>query len=265
VWLDRRTFLRLGFPLALVGVAVVAAAAACGSAGDSFPIPEHVFVLAGQSNMLGRGQPISADETSDPHLLVWRKSKWKVAVDPLGDPKDSENGVGPGMTFGLHAIRTLAPDNVGLVQCAVSGTTISKWEPPHSVYTNCIDQVRAAGGHIDAILFFQGESDATNSGDAGQWAKRFAIVLKAFRADLGANVPMVFAQIGKLAGFKYQQTVRKQQAQAAAANRNVKMITTLDLPTASDGVHFTIASYRTIGARFSEAWSQLRARRLRRA
>src|SRR5262249_42497259 len=198
----------LRFPLAVVCVALFAGVfSAVESSGTSFATPDQVFVLAGQSNMLGRGFPLSKGAPSDARLLVWRKDGgWQVAVDPLGDPTNKENGVGPGMTFGLGAIQTLDPETVGIVQCAVGGTAISKWEPPHSVYENCIDQVTAAGGHIDGIIFLQGESDASNASDASNWAKRFKVVLNAFRADLGASIPMVIGQIGKLSGFPYQKT-----------------------------------------------------------
>jgi hypothetical protein len=248
------------FPLAVVCVALLAAVfSAAESSGSSLATPDQVFVLAGQSNMLGRGFPLSKGAPSDSRLLVWRKSGgWQVAVDPLGDPTKKENGVGPGMTFGLGAIQTLAPESVGLVQCAVAGTTISKWVPPHSVYENCIDQAHAAGGHIDGILFLQGESDASNSSDASNWAKRFKVVLNAFRADLGTGIPMVIGQIGKLSGFPYQKTVRAQQVKAASSNPGVAMITTQDLKTGSDGVHFTVGSYKTIGTRFAKAWAALR-------
>ncbi|HEY7575335.1 MAG TPA: sialate O-acetylesterase [Thermoanaerobaculia bacterium] len=251
--------MRLRFPLTLVSLALLAVVfAAAESSGSSLPTPDEVFVLAGQSNMLGRGLPLSKGAASDPRLLVWRKDGWQVAVDPLGNPKEKENGVGPGMTFGLGAIQTLAPATIGLVQCAVGGTTISKWEPPHSVYTNCIDQVNAAGGHIDGILFLQGESDAINSSDASNWAKRFKIVLTGFRTDLGADIPMVIGQIGKLSGYPYQQKVREQQAKAAAANPGVSMITTIDQKVSSDGVHFKVGSYKKIGTRFAAAWAVLR-------
>jgi hypothetical protein len=235
-------------------------AGAC-SSKSSLATPQQVFVLAGQSNMLGRAVPVSQGAKSDPRLLVWRKAGgWQVAVDPLGDPKDKTNGVGPGMTFGISAIHKLNPQAVGLVQCAISGTTISKWQPPHSAYSNCISQVRAAGGHIDGILFLQGESDATNNADAGSWAKRFKVVLTAFRTDLGADVPMVMAQIGKInsSDFPYQQTVRDQQTKAAGQSAGLTMITTLDLKTQSDGVHFTVDSQKTLGTRFAAAWWQLR-------
>jgi len=251
------------FPLSLLVLALFAAIfAASESAGSGLAVPAQVFVLAGQSNMLGRALPISKGAKSDPRLLVWRKDGgWQVAVDPLGDPKDKANGVGPGMTFGLGAIQKLNPQTVGLVQCAVSGTTISKWEPPHSAYANCISQVHAAGGHIDGILFLQGESDATNKDDAGKWAKRFQVVFTAFRTDLGVGVPMVMAQIGKISStdFPYQKTVRDQQSKAATtdASAGLVMITTTDLKTQSDKTHFTVDSQKTLGTRFANAWWQL--------
>ncbi len=251
--------MRIRFFLAFLCCTVLAAAfAAAESSGSSLPTPQEVFVLAGQSNMLGRGFPLSKGAPSDPRLLVWRGDAWEVAADPLGDPSDKANGVGPGMTFGLGVLQTLNPESVGLVQCAVSGTTISKWEPPHSVYTSCIDQVRAAGGHIDGIIFLQGESDATNKDDAKKWAKRFGVVLAGFRTDLGSDVPMVIGQIGKLSGFPYQSTVRDQQAKAATMYPGVAMITTLDQKTGSDGVHFNVGSYKKIGTRFANAWWPLR-------
>lgn len=251
--------MRIRFPLTVVCCAALAASfTAAESTGSGLPVPQEVFVLAGQSNMLGRGFPLSKGAPSDPRLLVWRSDGWQVAADPLGDPADKANGIGPGMTFGLGAVQTLQGETVGLVQCAVSGTTISKWEPPHSVYTNCINQVHAAGGHIDGIMFLQGESDASNKDDASKWAKRFAVVLNGFRTDLGSDVPLVIGQIGKLSGFRYQSIVRDQQALAARSHPGVAMITTLDLKMGPDGVHFKPGSYKQIGTRFASAWWPLR-------
>jgi Carbohydrate esterase, sialic acid-specific acetylesterase len=252
---------RVRFPLIVAGLAVCAALfASTGSSGTSLPTPDEVFVLAGQSNMLGRGFPLSDGAASDPHLLVWRTKAWKVAVDPLGDKKVTDNGVGPGMTFGLGALQKLQPETVGIVMCAVSGTTIAKWEPPHTVYSSCIDQVKAAGGHIDGILFLQGESDAINQSDAENWAKRFKVVLKGFRTDLGSDVPFVLGQIGKIteSGYKYQKTVRQLQAKVAASQPGLALVTTSDLQMGSDGLHFSVDSYKTIGKRFATAWWQLR-------
>jgi len=250
--------LRVRLALAVVCAAALAAFATAEPLGSALPMPQEVFVLAGQSNMLGRGFPLSAGAPSDTRLLVWRENGWQIAADPLGNPADAANGVGPGMTFGLGVLRSLHARAVGLVQCAVSGTTISKWQPTRSVYSKCIDQVHAAGGHVDGIIFLQGESDAAHEDDATHWAERFGRVVTAFRRDLGADVPIVIGQIGELAGFPYQAIVREQQAQAAATYPGVAMITTLDEKMGPDGVHFRVEAYEDIGTRFAEAWGPLR-------
>lgn len=210
--------------------------------------------------MSGRGFPVSAGAPSNPDLFVWRNDHWEVAADPLADPGNALNGIGPGMSFGLKAVKLLSPETVGLVQCAVRGTRVSKWEPSHTVYSNCIEQVRAASDHIAGIIFLQGESDAVHASDANKWAMRFSLALDGFRTDLGTDIPFVIGQIGKISasGFGYQKTVRLQQQQAASAHPGLTMITTSDLRMGPDGLHFSISSYKTIGYRFAKAWWQLR-------
>jgi Carbohydrate esterase, sialic acid-specific acetylesterase len=254
--------MRQRFPLVVLVVALAASAAipAALSSATQAP-PTQVFVLAGQSNMLGRGKPLSLGAPSDPRLLVWRNasSSWEIALDPLGDPRENDNGIGPGMTFGLTAIQHLPADTVGLVMCAVGATSMKDWQPAGKPYKNCVKATRAAGGHVGGILFLQGERDSRSKSDAGSWSKRFRKLLAAFRADLGPDVPVVIGQIGKLSGSKhrYQDRVRQQQAIAAASNPGVALVSTLDLPVSEDGGHFTVASYQTIGVRFADAWWQL--------
>ena len=44
----------------------------------------HLFLLAGQSNMAGRGTVESQDQKAHPRVYVLTKEKtWKPAVDPL--------------------------------------------------------------------------------------------------------------------------------------------------------------------------------------
>jgi Carbohydrate esterase, sialic acid-specific acetylesterase len=76
-----------------------------------FPPPnagvhKHVFILAGQSNMAGRG-PLSSDNLYDqyvPHLSVLRLNRWlhwETAREPMHYDIDVNKtcGVGPGLVF----------------------------------------------------------------------------------------------------------------------------------------------------------------------
>jgi hypothetical protein len=218
--------------------------------------PIHVFVLAGQSNMVGRGFPLSLASPTDPRLLIWRDGRWQTASDPLGPPSNPDSGIGPGMTFGLQLLKKLPSWRIGLVMCAQGATTIQDWQPEKKLYRSCVDQVRAAGGaHPAGILFLQGERGGSVA-EASRWPDGFLPLFHAFRRDFGERVPFLLGQIGTFVGLEDAQAVlREQQARLAATLPHTRLVRSLDLPT--QGNHYTVAGYRVLGARFATAWYRL--------
>jgi hypothetical protein len=223
---------------------------------DAAAKPIHVFVLAGQSNMVGRGFPLSLASPDDPRLLVWRDGRWQKASDPLGPPGDPRSGIGPGMTFGLQVLTRLPAWRVGLVMCAKGSTSIQDWHPDRPLYRACIEQVRAAGGVSPAgILFLQGERGGSVAQAAG-WTNGFRPLHRAFRDDLGEAVPFLLGQIGTFVGLEdAQASIREQQARLAATLPHTRLVRSSDLPT--EGNHYTVPAYRVLGARFATAWYRL--------
>src|SRR5262249_22178848 len=101
------------------------------------------------SNMLGRAQPVSDGTGPTADVLEWRTSAWQPASDPLGSPANPDNGVGPGMTFGVGVVDHLpAGTMVGLIMCAKGEASIKEWLPDGGAYRACKTQVKAAGGHV---------------------------------------------------------------------------------------------------------------------
>jgi Carbohydrate esterase, sialic acid-specific acetylesterase len=247
---DKRTV--AGIAAGLVAAALLAAFPAAG--GSSAPAPPSlVFVLAGQSNMLGRGFPLASGDPSSPNLLVYRPESpggWKVAADPLGDPNDGDDGIGPGMSFGL-AVAAAGTQTVGLIQCATGGSSISDWGFGKKLYRDCVAQLRAAHATPAGLLFLQGESEARGQGAAKKWEKRFLKLVPHFEKDFGPAV--LLGQIGTItdARYPYQATVRAGQADAAVT-LGIPLIVTSDLPMV--GVHYTVPSYKEIGLRYAAAW-----------
>ena len=63
----------------------------------------HLFMLAGQSNMAGRGKVESIDRVPHPRVLMLnRQGKWVPAIDPMHFDKPKVVGVGPGKTFAVR-------------------------------------------------------------------------------------------------------------------------------------------------------------------
>jgi hypothetical protein len=240
----------------------------------------QLFILAGQSNMSGRGE-IPPEAESDPKVYVFgNDDRWRLATEPIDDPtgqvdkvsEDENAGFSPAMPF-ASAILERRPDApIGLIPCAMDATTIHDWEQNASdstLYGSCLKRVRAASemGDVAGLLFFQGESDALSPRRnpdltlyPDQWADKFSAFVEAWRSDLGQpDLPVVFAQIGtNTRPNRYPNWRVVQEQQDSVKLPFCKMIKTDDLAL-GDTVHFTTESYRVIGKRFAEAYLEISA------
>jgi hypothetical protein len=244
------------------GIAVAAAAAALtfAAAAGTAARPMQVFLLAGQSNMLGEGTPLSIGYGSQPNLFAWRSKgrkggSWVAASDPIRSITGDSVLIGPGMTFGLDVLSHEPPGTqVGIIQCAAGGTSMADWQPSGSLYQRCRSAALASGGVVAGFLYLQGEEEARKFGGA-VWANEFPALEQQVEADFGP-VPFVLGQIGLLnPHYVYQQEVR--DAQAAAVEGHPEMILVPSDDLENDGEHFTAASEQTLGTRFGEAWWSL--------
>lgn len=217
-----------------------------------------LFVLAGQSNMVGHAQPIPAEKPTSHVMRVTLNNQLVPAEDPLGeqgDPAVAGSGFGPGMPFAWALEHRLRHTQIVLLMCAAGGTSIAEWQPGQPLFDTCAARTRAAlaagDGPLAGVLWLQGETDAMDPATAPGWAAGFTNVVGGFR-QLG-RVPFVFGQIGTLTDprFVAQQEIRDEQA--AIALPGVSMVSTVGLPVA-DGIHFTQAAYMTVGERFERAW-----------
>lgn len=166
---------------------------------------KNIIILAGQSNMAGRGGVVNDTATGittwdgvvppqcSPNPSILRlnaKLKWVEAHEPLHQDIDAEktNGIGPGMPF-ANSILNKRPDFgvVGLVPCAIGGTNISEWERGKVLYNHMMKRVKASlsdGGDVRALLWYQGESDTVNENDARSYQRRVHKFFLDVRDDL---------------------------------------------------------------------------------
>jgi len=238
-----------------------------------------LFILAGQSNIAGRGQvPKSGQNTNSRVFVFGNDYHWRIAVEPIDDPsnqvdkvsEDPDAGFSPALAFATSLLERRPDMVIGLIPCARGGSSIYQWRKSlsdNTLYGSCLKRVRAAStmGNVAGILFFQGEADAIAPELyeetvllPDEWGDRFVALVNNWRDDLGLpELPVVFAQIGTHTApdiFVNWEIVKEQQSSVQMPF--CVMITTDDLAL-RDVVHFTSESYQAIGKRFAEAYVNL--------
>ena len=253
-----------------------------------FIIPDKVqgqlalYVLAGQSNMSGRGELAAVPVTHPQIFLFGNDYHWHLAAEPLDDSRNQvdlvsmespndEASHSPGMAFALALLAADPAQQIGLIPCAKGGTSLMDWAPSranNTLYGACLQRIAAAStqGRLAGVLFFQGENDALRADAFPEDQMRtsegygalFTNWLAQLRQDLDRpDLPIVFAQIGTNDWpefFIHWEMIQHEQASVKLPC--TAMITTADLAR-GDAVHFTSASYDEIGARFAKAYLEL--------
>jgi len=256
------------------GLGALAGAAGC-AVGPSRTM--DLYLLAGQSNMAGRGSVEAQDRQV--HADAWsldRSGLWVPAVDPIHFDKPGVVGVGPGRSFGLTmAAARQQATTVGLVPCAVGGTAISLWEPgayfadtgAHP-YDDALRRVRlaASAGNWRGVLWHQGESDC-NERAAPLYATRLQRLIGRLRAELGNGqlppVPFVIGQMGRWPGrpwTRWHEIVDQAHRDAARTLPAVAFVAADDLRHGGDHLHFDAAAARELGRRCARAMLALQGR-----
>ncbi len=225
----------------------------------------QLFLLAGQSNMAGRGKLDEGARKPVPRVFALNeKLEWQPAVDPLHWDKPSA-GVGIGKTFAAIVAGKYREDSIGLIPGAAGGSPISTWVPGgyHSQtkshpYDDAISRAKLAmeEGNLKAILWHQGESDA-NGKSAPLYEKRLERLITRFREDLGSpELPFILGQLGEFPGKPAnpnQETINAASASLAGKMRNVAYVTSEGL-TSHDGTHFDTRSVRILAERYASAY-----------
>jgi hypothetical protein len=258
----------------LSALAILLLAAPASAAVQAAP---DIYLLAGQSNMSGRGALADLggpERIPDPAIRLYgNDGRYRPALDPLDDAAgqvdavstDLQAEVGPGLFF-ARALRRERRRPILLIPCAKGGSSIGQWKPGSgrdTLYESCLARAKLAGGRVAGILWYQGESDTGTAEAAARWPAAFARLVAQFRRDLGASrLPFVFVQLSpppERAGraARYPAWAMLQAAQASLSIRCTAMATAADLETKPDELHLTTAGQRILGARLASAMRHL--------
>ena len=285
--LNRRDFLATATAAGCTALPLLASAAGTGR-GPAQP-PLHaadfsvfepndtldLFLLAGQSNMKGRGA-IDMKPKEDRRILFLhaKKLQWYIARDPLhatGTPDridGSDNaGTGPGMSFARTLARNDEALNIGLIPAAVGGAPIDAYGKDGKLYTRSLMMTRRAmqrsplKTRLRALLWLQGESDATPQHHAGYETKLLDLVDR-YRNDLAIpELPFLACTIGSFITskrFNQWEAINKVLLRLPEQRQHTACIDARDLQGhIGDRLHYDTPSQIKIGKRFAAAFMRL--------
>ena len=247
----------------------------------------HIYLCFGQSNMEGNATPEAQDKTGvDPRFKMLacvdfqspsrKMGKWYTATPPL-----VRQGTGLGMAdyFGRTMVANLPEDvKVGVVDVAIGGTKIegfmqeevaayiASMDPASEgwlinyfkaynsdPYKRLVDMAKIAqeSGVIKGILLHQGCSNNMQQ----DWPQKVKKIYNRLINDLNLNAADVPLFVGE--------TVRSEMGGACGGHNGViatvpsvipnsYVISSVNCPQRGDGLHFTAAGYRAMGARYAQ-------------
>jgi hypothetical protein len=222
-----------------------------------------VFILAGQSNMAGRGLVEPKDTIPNERILTINNSgELILAKEPLHFYEPVMSGLDCGMSFGRRLLNHI-PDSVYilLIPTAVGGSSISQWinDSHHrnvSLFSNFSEKVKTAQeyGMIKGILWHQGESDTGSNETIEKYGSQLEILMKMFRNEVGnLSLPIFIGELGSFSkSDENWQAINSKIRDYAASDSNAYVIITKDLKDKGDQTHFNSKGQRKIGKRFAK-------------
>lgn len=256
-----------------------------------------LVLLAGQSNMAGRGYAGPDDLIAIPRLLMIRPDfKWQPAIEPVtkdrkfigtfqssgekiigSDPFETVLpegdqkvvGVGLGRTFGRLLTEAFHGKTVGLIPCAVGGTSIAAWmpggvddhDPENFPYDNAIKKAKEAqkSGKIIAVLWHQGETDAKRQ--TADYTEKLRAVVHNFRQELhlGNDVPFIAGDMASFYNEEINANINIVDDALKTLSReepSFLYVHTKDMMHRGDNLHFDTDSLHKLGARYFEAYQR---------
>ena len=175
--------------------------------GDEAPA-KILILIAGQSNAGGRGQPFPEGKAvADDGVYMLSEGatpddwQWVKAAEP-SETYPEAKAHGFLVTLGNELKRATGAD-VYLVQSAVGGTGMRFWLPggESGYFDTALARAKFAaddlGLPVDAVAWFQGESDTQYAAERELYSSRTEKVFEAFHDGLPGSPPILFVQLAK--------------------------------------------------------------------
>jgi hypothetical protein len=221
-----------------------------------------VFPLAGQSNMVSRAD---ADGSAPWPERVRFVTQTGALVAPTAEIATPEGNGGPFLIAKCFATDFLPQhpgDGIVFVPGAVGGTSFwnHRWNPGDDLYDNLVALTKAtlaAHPHwrLRALLFQGFETDAANAMLPATFRRAIDRFIRAIRADLGAELPIVFGELPPAfaAADPTRAAIRDEVRLAAERWPRIAVVSSREpTPAEDDGLHYSTAGLLALGRRFAD-------------
>jgi len=247
-----------------------------------------VWIMAGQSNMVGDGLLSEGIKADDGVMCFYMDDTWGKAEEPLHSPSIAVDivhhqlngrsgpvglrkevdrkrltGAGCGIAF-ANEMRKALDVPIGLIACAHGATSMRQWLPGQAgeegetLYSAMIRRVMKNSGTAAGVIWYQGESDATYEGGV-HYYERMVALIKALRKDLAKpDLPFVIAQLSRVHTTENHFTsylwtlIRESQRLLSERLEHVSTVGSLDLDM-KDPIHVGAKGLSKIGYRMGKA------------
>lgn len=220
-----------------------------------------IFIMAGQSNMAGRGVVEAQDTLPHPRIITINQAhKFILAKEPLHFYEPELTGLDCGLSFARKLATEIDSSiTILLIPAAVGGSSTQQWlgDSLHrkvKLQTNFREKIQFVKKHgiIKGILWHQGESDAEPHLIPG-YEERLRKAFAELRSHTG--IPKLPIFIGELGSYSKNQEnwnlINKAIHRYSSKDKNSFVIHTQDLKPKEDNVHFNSEGQRLMGERFA--------------
>lgn len=245
-----------------------------------------VYLMAGQSNMDGRGKADNLTEAqrqlfqdvviyyrNPPHTTEgWKPLGPGYSIAPKYKGGLPSPTFGPELGFAMVMSKAQPARQLALIKGSKGGTSLREdWHPgvkgkPDTqgpCYRNFVETIRLAtdelteGGQsfkLCGLLWHQGESDSKSSTDVYQ--KRLLQFIARIREDTGvADLPAV---VGEVFDNGKRDSVRAALRAVGTSGPRLGFVSAEGTKTFDSGTHFDAASQWKLGERYAEAMLKIR-------
>ncbi len=216
---------------------------------------ERIYILAGQSNMMGKGKTYSLPSH-------YRKTPHNVKFYYQGRPRDLAKYAyfGPEVGFAHAVARAYPHDTHIIIKTVATGSSIQQWLPGSRLYKGMLRQLKftdiSEHQPVDAIIWMQGEKDARNKHFASQYEGSLRRLINGLRNNLKS--PNSLFIMGKInpqdPAFVMKQVVQKAQQNIQRNSANTLLVSTDGLGKIFDHVHYDAKGQLELGQRFAQAY-----------